>query len=262
MFWRRVTRVAVAFLPLLIVMLLVSGCAPAASAFQATATDQTRTITVVGTGKVQAKPDVAHLTVGVEVTAPTTTGAVEKAQVKMTSVLSALKEAGIPEKDIQTSNYSITFERTQTDAGPATAGNAPATPVGGEGEPAGFYRVSNMVDVTVRDLDKVGDALDAAVKSGANNVWGVSFGLDDTSALEVQAREKAVADAKARAESLAKLNGVGVGDVLAISEVIGNQPGPIFLKESANAAYGGGGGPVEPGEMTYTTMVQITYGIR
>lgn len=261
MLWRRASRVAVAFLPLLIVTLMVSGCAPAASASQASVTDQTRTITVVGTGKVQAKPDVAHLNVGVDVTAATTTEAVEKAQVKMTAVLAALKAAGIPDKDIQTSHYSINFERTQQDAGPTTAGSKPAAP-GGEGELEGFYRVSNMVDVTVRDLDKVGDALDATVKAGANNVWGVSFSLDDTSTPEVQAREKAVADAKARAESLAKLNGVGVGEVLAISEVIGNTPAPVFLKEAASMAYGGGGGAVEPGELTFTTMVQVTYGIR
>ena len=69
--------------------------------------------------------------------------------------------------------------------------------------PAGFYRVSNMVQVTIRDMTKVGDVIDTAVKAGANNVWGISFSLENTDDLEDQAREAAVKDARARAESLA-----------------------------------------------------------
>jgi hypothetical protein len=120
-----------------------------------------------------------------------------------------------------------------------------------------------MIQVTIRDLDTVGDVLDAAVEAGANNVWGVSFGLDNTDALEEQAREKAVADARARAESLAKLNGVTAGDVIAISEVIGSGPSPMYAEAAAYRGLGGGGGaPVEPGELTFSTQVQVIYGIR
>ncbi len=175
-----------------------------------------RTITVVGRGEVKVKPDVATTTVGVEALGPTVDAAMADAEARMTSVLNALKGMGIADKDIQTSNFSINFER-QPDQPTVTAQATPGkfTP------PAGFYRVSNMVQVTIRDLDTVGDVIDTAVKAGANNVWGISFSLDNTKALEGQAREAAVDDAKARAQSLAGLTGVQVGDVVSVSEVIG-----------------------------------------
>jgi hypothetical protein len=82
--------------------------------------------------------------------------------------------------------------------------------------------------------------------------------LENTDALEAQAREKAVADARARAESLAKLNGVQVGDVIAISEVIGAAPAPMFVE--AAKAYAGGT-PIETGEVSFATQIQVIYGI-
>jgi uncharacterized protein YggE len=211
-----------------------------------------RTITVVGRGEVKVKPEVATTTVGVEALAPTVDAAMEDAQARMDAVLAALKKLGIAEKDIQTSNFSINFERTQTSVPESTKTEST--------QPAGFYRVSNMVSITIRDLEQVAAVLDAAVKAGANNVWGITFGLDDTDALEVQAREAAVEDARARAESLAKLTGVTVGDVIAVSEVIGNAPGVMY--SAAEGRGGGGGTPVEPGEVSFTTQIQIVYAIK
>ncbi len=211
-----------------------------------------RTITVVGRGEVKVKPEVANTTVGVEALAPTVDAAMEDAQARMDAVLAALKKLGIADKDIQTSNFSINFERSQTSVPESTKTEST--------QPAGFYRVSNMVSITIRDLEQVAAVLDAAVKAGANNVWGITFGLDDTDALEVQAREAAVEDARARAESLAKLTGVTVGDVIAVSEVIGNVPGVMY--SAAEGRGGGGGTPVEPGEVSFTTQVQIVYAIK
>ncbi len=212
----------------------------------------TRTITVVGRGEVKVKPELATTTVGVEALAPTVDAAMEDAQARMDAVLAALKKLDIADKDIQTSNFSINFERPQT-----------GTPEGTKTEssqPAGFYRVSNMVTITIRDLKQVGAVLDAAVKAGANNVWGITFGLDDTDALEVRAREAAVKNARARAESLAELTGVTVGDVVAVSEVIGNVPAVMY--SAAEGRGGGGGTPVEPGEVSFTTQIQIVYAIK
>ena len=117
-----------------------------------------------------------------------------------------------------------------------------------------------MVSVTIRDMTKVGDVIDTAVKAGANNVWGINFALDDTKGLEAQARESAVKDARARAESLAGLTNVQVGDVMAVSEVIGNQPIPMFSAAEGKGA--GGGTPAEPGEVTFTLQIQVVYGIK
>ncbi len=260
MFDRRSGKVLALFLLVAVAAMALSGCLPSASAAPTPAGESpARTITVVGRGEVKAKPDIATVNLGVEVLAATVDEAMGQAAERMKAILTTLKGLGIAEKDIQTSNFSISFERQGPIALPAVEG----TPGAGAGQetPAGFYRVSNMVQVTVRDLDKVGDVLDAAVRAGANNVWGVSFGLDDTEALEAQAREKAVANGRSRAESLAKLAGVSVGEVIAVSEVIGGTPGLMFA-EAAARGLGGGGAPVEPGEITFSTQVQIVYAIR
>jgi uncharacterized protein len=259
---RSVNRWAPLFAIVVVGALMVSGCAPAVLAAPATAGETpSRSITVVGQGEVKAKPDIATVNLGVEVTAPTVSEAMTQANAQMKTILAAMKSLGIADKDVQTSNFSINFERTNPTA-PLASEMTSGAKTEGPQTPAGFYRVNNMIQVTIRDLDKVGDVLDAAVEAGANNVWGVSFGLDDTDALEVQAREKAVADARARAESLAKLNNVSIGDVLSISEVIGGSPSPVYAEAASFRGLGGGGAPVEPGELTFTTQIQIIYGLR
>ncbi len=261
---RRTSIVAVlAVVALAAVLVLSNTVSPAQAQTTAPASSaQTpnRTITVVGRGEIKVKPEVATTTVGVEALAPTVDAAMEDAQARMDAVLAALKKLGIADKDIQTSNFSINFERSQTGMPESVKPEStpPGTPPGTQ--PAGFYRVSNMVTITIRDLEQVGAALDAAVKAGANNVWGISFGLDNTDALEVKAREAAVKNARARAESLAELTGVAVGDVISVSEVIGNVPGVMYA--AAEGRGGGGGTPVEPGEVSFTTQIQVVYAIK
>ena len=121
--------------------------------------------------------------------------------------------------------------------------------------------MNNQVDVTVRDVSKLGDILDKAVASGANSIYGVSFSVDDTSKLEADARSRAITDAKARAASLAQLAGVNLGDVVSISEVIGGT-GPIFSPASAAMGLGGGGAPIQPGELSVDMSVQVTFAIK
>lgn len=258
---------------LMVGSLLLSGCIPASQVAQAAssaaAPDQAmpaqqaanggltqRTITVVGRGEVSVKPDVAHTNVGVEITSPTVAAAITEARSRMNAVLDALKKLGIADKDIQTSNFSISFERQQQPQ--PMMETAPGGTV--TNTVAGVYHVSNMVSVTIRDLDKVGAVLDAAIEAGANNIWGVNFSLDNTNAPEAQAREQAITDAKARAEALAKLTGVTVGDVMAISEVVSGGPVPVF--SAAKEGFGGGGGPVEAGEVTFSTQIQVIYAIK
>jgi hypothetical protein len=250
------------FAVLVVGVLMISGCAPAVVAAPVAAGESpARTITVVGRGEVNSKPDIATVNLGVEVTASTVSEALTEANARMKTILAAMKSLGIADKDVQTSNFSINFERQNPEA-PVASETMSGGKTGSDQTPAGFYRVNNMIQVTIRDLDTVGDVLDAAVEAGANNVWGVSFGLDNTTALETQAREKAVADARTRADSLAQLNGVTVGDVIAISEVIGGSPSPVYAEAASYRGLGGGSAPVEPGELTFATQIQIIYGIR
>ena len=211
-----------------------------------------RSIMVVGTGKASGTPDVANVNVGVETRAASVQQAVADNKDKMTKLLDALKALGIADKDIQTSNYGVYAERQPVSA-PGTSGN----------EGPVIYQVNNQVSVTVRDVARLGDVLDKAVAAGATNIYGVNFSVADTSKLQVDARAKAVSNAKERAESLAKLAGVTLGDVLAVSEVIGGS-GPIYESPrlAASAGLGGGGAPIQPGELEVNMSVQVTFAIK
>jgi len=205
------------------------------------------TITVVGEGKVRIKPDVARAQIGVEVLMDSVKAASEANKERLEAVLAALQEQGIAEEDIQTSGFSVYAERFGSN------GPLPEDQIN--------YRVSNNVNVTVRDLDKLGAILDAAIEAGANNIYGVEFSLDDPSVIESTARESAVADAQAKAEELAALTGTTVGNVVSVSEVIGNGGG-FYNSNFAEAARGMGGGgstPVSPGELELIMQLQITY---
>ncbi|MCB0064061.1 MAG: SIMPL domain-containing protein [Caldilineaceae bacterium] len=242
---------------LLVAVLLLLGAfalpfaawAPVANAQSANTATTPGTITVVGEGTVRIKPDIARVQIGVEVMMSSVKEASEANKATLEAVLTALQEQGIAEEDIQTSGFNVYAERF----GPN--GPLPDDQVN--------YRVSNNVAVTVRDLDTLGAVLDAAIEAGANNIYGVEFSLDDTSPIESEARASAVADALAKAEDLAELTGTTVGNVVSISEVIGNGGG-YYSSNFAEAARGLGGGgstPVSPGELELLMQLQVTYAI-
>jgi uncharacterized protein len=224
---------------------------PVGTPAQVTAPTDNRGITVVGTGKASGTPDVAVIQVGVETQSPTVQQAVADNKTQMTKLLAALKDAGIADADISTTNFSVYTERQpQPVAEPGSKSGADGSLI---------YHVSNQVQVKVRDVAKLGDVLDQVVAAGANNIYGVSFSVADTSKLEGDARANAIADAKARAESLAKLAGVSLGDVQSVSEVISGQ-GPIAYRTSESAGLGGGT-PIQPGTLEVNVSVQVTYAI-
>lgn len=270
----------------------LGGCSAQGGLAKGASSADLHTVTVVGHGEVHAKPDVARANLGVEVTAPTVEEATKLSNARMNSLLDALKRAGVAEKDIRTSNFSINFERY--DAGgpiplaePAQAPvpvPLPPKPVGGpkQAVPApsastsasppvmppppprartGLYRVNNTVDVTIHDMSKIGPVLDAAVAAGANNVWGINFALDNTDALGAQAREKAVADARSRAEALAKLQGLSLGPVVSVSEVVGARSGPPRPMPMTFAASMADSVPVSSGELSYSSEIEVVYAL-
>jgi uncharacterized protein YggE len=209
-----------------------------------------RTITVVGEGKVKIKPDIAQINIGIEIVGDTVEEASSQTADTMDAVLATLTAQGVEEKDIQTSGYSVWVERPYGPEGPT--GDA-------------LYHVNNTVSVTIRDLDTVGTILDAAIEAGANNIYGVTFSLADPSPLMSEGREKAVADARSKAEDLAQLNNVTIGEVISISEVIaagGYYAGGFRGLAVAEGMGGGGGGPISPGELEMAVQLQITYSIQ
>ena len=239
-------------LTLLALVGLVVGCAPASIAssgprVESSQVDQQASIRVVGYGEALGEPDEAQVTVGVETFAPKVDDATAENEATIEAILKALEEMGIESEDIQTSNYSLWAEQKYGDNGP---------------EGIAGYRVSNQVTVVIRDIDKAGDVLAAVTAAGANNIYGVQFSVADPTVLEVEAREKALADARQRAESLAGLSGLTLGHIVAIEETAGQFPGP-----APRMGAGGDGGIMEastsisPGQLSYQSQVQVTFEI-
>jgi len=207
-----------------------------------------QTITVVGEGKVSVVPDIARITLGVETTANTVADGSTENEAKMKALLAALKAVGIPEKDIQTTNYSIMVNRGQELPVSGDTGKTAAT--------ATTYTVSNNVTVTIRDLTLVSEVIDASIEAGANNIWGISFTVEEPDAALVDARAKAVADARLRAEALAGLGEVTLGPVMAMSEVIGSSS-PVMYAVAERGM--GGDTSVSVGEVEISYQIQVSY---
>ena len=166
---------------------------------------ENRTIEVFGGGQVEVEPDIARLQVGVTTMAADAGAAAAGNADAVRAVLRALEAAGVAERDMATSNFSIGFER----------------PYPERGRDEGVYRVNNMVEVTIRNLAQVGEVMGAAMKGGANEARGLHMVLEDPRQVLVLARELAVQDARSKAEQLAKLSGEKLGRVLQISETNG-----------------------------------------
>ena len=162
-----------------------------------------RTITVPGQGKIVVEPDIASVRLGVNVIAATAGAARESAAKTMDKVLSALDEADIARRDVRTSMLSLspTLDYS-SDNGPRVTG----------------YQALNSLSVTVRDLAAVGKVIDAALAAGASTLDSLEFTLEDGRAAAAEARSAAVADAFARASTIAAAAGARVGRVIAVSE--------------------------------------------
>ena len=203
-------------------------------------------ITVSGTGSVDAVPDAAVLTAGVETRADEAAGAVRANTEAMTRVIAALKEAGVDDKDVQTANFSIN---------PVWAQDGD----GGQPPRIAGYQASNQVRLTVRDLTRIGTLLDALVSAGANAAGGLEFVVKDARVREREALKDAVEDARARAETLAAAGGFALGPVLTVTESSQGYapPYPMVRSMMADKAV-----PIAAGQQTLSATVQVTFAIR
>ncbi len=211
----------------------------------AVAPEAQNAISVSGEGKVSAEPDMAEIIIGVESRAPTAKEAASQNSEDMNEVMAVLEGMGIAEEDIQTVDYSIRVEMDyRGDEGPKVVG----------------YVVDNAVRVKVRDLDLVGDLLDQATEAGANNIYGITFTVEDPRPFQEQAREMAVAEARSKAGQLAEAADVRLGDLLSLSEYLVG--GPVYVERAAAAeGMGGGAPPISPGQLEITVQVQMSYEI-
>jgi uncharacterized protein YggE len=203
-------------------------------------------ISVSGEGTVSVPPDLAQIDAGVASDAKTAKEAAEANNVAMGKVLAALKGAGIDEKDYQTSRLSLQPQYAPNRSGPQAVTG---------------YRASNRVTIKVHDLAKVASVIDTLVAAGANDIGNVGFTVSQPSKLLDEAREKAVADARRKAEIYAKAAGVTLGAPLDITE--GGAPTPMFRSKMVAAApMAVAGTPIAQGEETLSVSVSITWAIK
>ena len=208
---------------------------------------ETPQIQVSGQASVSAPPDRASLSAGVVTQAETAAAALDANNDAMSQVFAQLRALGIPEERIQTSNFSVS---------PQYAPYRPEQPQ--EPQRIVGYQVSNQVTVIVDDLDGLGEALDGLVRSGANQLHGVSFSIADPKPLEAQARREAVADAIAKARELAAAAGVGLGPILSIQEGGVARPLPMMRAEvfALDAVQ------IAPGELELSVSVSLSFAIQ
>ena len=203
-----------------------------------------RSITVTGEGKIAVKPDTASLSLGVQATATTATEGLSRANASAAALIASLKTAGIGDDDIATSGVSIypQYNSKNTVSG---------------------YQASNNVTITVREIGRTGQLIDAAAAAAGDNitVGGVSFYVDDSEALIGAARADAIHNARKRAGEYAAAAGATVGDVIQISEpAIGGSAQPMFRAASMSKFSGGGSPmPIEAGTQDLEVSVTVVY---
>lgn len=208
----------------------------------------TNTVSFSGRGSVVAKPDIAIIDITILTEANTSKAAQDDNSRKSQEVVSYLEDQGIKDKDIKTSGYNINPRYTYPRGGaPVITG----------------YQVRQSINVKIRDLDSVGGILEGVVSAGANQVSGVNLTIDDQGALQEEARAKAIADAKEKAQSLEKQLGISLGRIINFSE--GNRGGtPVFRTLEASAA--SADGVIEPsipiGENEIVSNVTLTWQIK
>jgi len=241
-------------LALVLAIVGLAGCSPGNAVLgeiqELNLSNQQQGIWVTGQGKATAVPDIVILRLGVEAQEASVGEAQTEATEAMDRVMTALNKNGVAKKDIQTQSFSIR-QITKWDRAK-------------EEEVVTGYRVTNMVIAKIRNIDEAGSIIDAVAEAGGDltRINSIRFSIDDPSNYYEEAREKAVAEAKAKAKQLAELAGVTLGRPTYISEAAAYIP-PVYPRgvmlevEEALAAPT----PISPGEMEISLTVQVVYAI-
>ena len=216
----------------------------------AQAQDNVGTLTVSGSGDAAGAPDLAFLRLGVQASDEDVLLAFNSSNETTAAIVDAMLALGIDRVDIRTDGLTLYQDR-------------PYDPYSDVEDARRIYWAENTLGVTLRDVALVGRALGAGVQAGANTIDRLSFSISDSAALEARARELAFADARARAEHLAALSGMRLGQVISISEV-SRDTRPAALAYRAYAmedAGGGGAATVEEGQLNVYVEFRITWAL-
>jgi len=208
-------------------------------------TSPDHTVTVSGVGHVSVAPDVADVMIGVMVQKSTVAAAQSAAATSMTSVLAAIKKDGVADKDIVTTDLSLTpvYDYSSGGSAPRLVGQ----------------QFSNTVKVTVRNIKSLSAVVDDAVAAGATTINSVSFRLDDPTTVEVQARQLAMKDARSKADVLTAAAGTSVKGVATITETT-TQNSPVYYASAAlDSKAAGVSTPIQTGSTDIEVQVTVSY---
>ena len=205
------------------------------------------TIVVSGTGRVSVQPDTADLRLGVSVARPTVEAARTEAGRTMEAILAAVDAAGVPRPDVRTAMLSVQPRFDYSD------GRAPALT---------GYEIANIVEVTVRDLGSLGSVVDGTLAAGATSLDGLTFRVADPAPAEREARVRAMAEARSRADVLAESAGLTIEGVAEVVEGSPPRPPIQFPKAERMAMAADVSTPVEAGELEVSVTVTVTYRAR
>lgn len=230
--------------------LILAGSAAMASAQTSPVVADTMfratTLNLAAYGETKVVPDMATISLGVQTDAPTAEAAIRENANKMSRVIAALKRGGLSDREIQTSNLSLSPQYVYQE-------NLPPRLTG--------YQASNQVIVTVRELTRLGAIVDATVNAGADNVGGISFGIDDPTSAENAARLEAVSALNAKAELYARAMGYRVARLVTMTEGGGYSPvpPPMPMMARAESAKYDAVTQISPGEMKVRVDASATY---
>ncbi len=210
-------------------------------------TEAKREITVQGIGEVRAKPDVARLALGVQTgVQPTAKAALDMLSRKFEAVVAAVKSSGVNDEDLRATNLSLNPLYDYPDGRQVLRG----------------FEASESIEVTIRDLEKIGEVLARTTAEGVNQSGSLSFEIDEPEALRGEAEEKAIKDATGHAQRLARALGVSLGRVKTFS--VTPSPGipPIYAEARLEAGSAPAGPPVPSGTQEISVTVTVTYELR
>lgn len=212
---------------------------------------QKNVVSVVGTGELSIKPDIVYLSIGVQTTGATAQEAQKSAATKVQAITTLLKGTWkIADKDIQSTQFYVQPNYSYSEK---------------EGQQVKGYNAQHTLQVTYRDLSKVGELLDAASAAGANNIGNARFAIENTAAFEAQVIELAIANADVKAAAAAKAAKRTLGQVTSVSELTASSV-PFYYEQNLNMAKASADGAavteVLPGEVKVTTQMNVTYELK
>ncbi|MDO8492800.1 MAG: SIMPL domain-containing protein [bacterium] len=223
----------------------------------------TNTVSFSGEGKVMAKPDIAMVEFSIITEAATSKAAQDDNSKKSQKITDFLKKQGVEDKDVKTTSYNIYPKYSYPSPIIYNQSEPSILPPERDGQPKIVgYQVTQSFQVKVRNFDKLSRIVDGLVSVGVNNVNNLGFSVEDPEKLKSEARAKAIADAKKKADELKNQIGIKLGKIVNFSEGFGGYPGPYYMEAKGMGGGGASGPSLPPGENEISVNVTLTYQIK